>query len=347
MSIIKDLNLQEVSKNLLHRYIEKASDQLDRAFDGKLTDKEKAKNNASKKKIGDKRIPGLERAVAKHKLKEEIEQLDEAMMSDAVKKLAHHGYKKFGGTDRVDHRTNLSHFHHAEHGHLICLDHTDGGRVKSASALRCTNSKTGEMHHEWGQEHSHVEHALSELGHKSYVGFKEEVEQVDEISKNTLANYVYKAGHKMAAHAADHALAKDNLYRAKRDGKETAAKYAGQNMRDAYAKHEKRAKGFYKAIDKLAKEEVEPIEEISDELKSRYINKAIQDKHRNAVKYDKQGNGEIVDVDRFKKRSKGINMAAKSKLREELEAIFEEGNILHKKGRPKKNRHEDGKIVND
>lgn len=111
-----------------------------------------------------------------HYCVEEVEVLSEANVNQAAEKLAKHGYKKFGTSDRVDHKQILSHYHNEKTGHLICVDHREHGKINSVSTLKCTNTKTGEMEKKWGKEHPHVEHALQELGHKSYIGFHEEKE---------------------------------------------------------------------------------------------------------------------------------------------------------------------------
>jgi hypothetical protein len=73
--------IDELSKNTLVSYLTKASDQFDRAGENKLTPQEAAKNRMAKKKIGDRRIPGMERAVGKlataESVAEESEELHE------------------------------------------------------------------------------------------------------------------------------------------------------------------------------------------------------------------------------------------------------------------------------
>lgn len=88
---------------------------------------------------------------------------------------------------------------------------------------------------------------------------KEEVEQIDEISKKTLGSYVKKAASDMASNA--YALgARDPL---KKPG--------------SWEKAFKRKAGIEKASDKLTKEEVEQIDEISKDLAKSYYRKASRD----------------------------------------------------------------------
>jgi hypothetical protein len=87
---------------------------------------------------------------------------------------------------------------------------------------------------------------------------KEEVEQVDEISKKTLGSYVKKASDDMANNA--YALgARDPL-----------------KPKGSWNKAIKRGKGIAKATDKLTKEEAEQIDEISKEKAADYHAKSVQ-----------------------------------------------------------------------
>jgi hypothetical protein len=93
---------------------------------------------------------------------------------------------------------------------------------------------------------------------KKYGHMKEEVEQIDEISKTTLGSYVKRAS--------QDAVTKAMKYASKRDesGKESGT----------LKKISDRESGIRKATDRLTKEEVEAITELSSETLDRYKEKA-------------------------------------------------------------------------
>src|SRR5205809_1007749 len=151
--------------------------------------------------------------------------------------------------------------------------------------------------------------------------------QLDELSRKTLASYTDKAAHKLAAATADHALAVDARDRAKAKGNKKAAKYAGQNMTTAFKQHYKRTKGIYAATERLAKEEVEQVDEISKETLASYVHKAND-------QFDRAMDGKLTPAEAAKnkaskkkigdKRIPGIELAVKKyHAKEEVEQIDE------------------------
>ncbi len=137
---------------------------------------------------------------------------------------------------------------------------------------------------------------------------KEDVEQIDEISKKLQASYLHGASTNLAdvSHA-------EGMSGVRGDHKEVA-KYRHKELR--------RRKGIAMVADKLAKEEVEPINEISSKTKLAYIKKAVFD-----LGVTSQGHGAVMaspgsyrnpyvtgktELKRMQKREKGINRAAKS-----------------------------------
>jgi hypothetical protein len=90
---------------------------------------------------------------------------------------------------------------------------------------------------------------------------QESVEQIDELKKSTLASYVKKASHDVAAKgAATRQFANDS--EAARKGEDYSEARKKMKMADkTFAKSWKRREGMAKAVDKLAKEEVEHIDE--------------------------------------------------------------------------------------
>jgi hypothetical protein len=121
---------------------------------------------------------------------------------------------------------------------------------------------------------------------------KEEAEGLDEISKKTLGSYVKKASDRVAQNKADYTsahsgeLSKQGTFKDRLD-------YKKQLSRDTA----KRKAGVDKAIDRLTKEEVEELDEISRDTARSYIRKAMAHKTT----------GETPKKD----RSAGVNLAGK------------------------------------
>jgi hypothetical protein len=95
---------------------------------------------------------------------------------------------------------------------------------------------------------------------------KEEIEQIDELSKKTLGSYVKKA----STDAAKREVRIDRAMDA------SGSNYNEPSMQKALNKNAKRFAGISKAADKLAKEETEQIDEISKQTLASYIPKAAQ-----------------------------------------------------------------------
>jgi hypothetical protein len=148
-------------------------------------------------------------------VKEDLEQIDEgAYEKSEENKRSADAAKKQG--DMFAH-----HLHMADHHENLSQWHSSKGRHGEA-----------DKHAEKAEEHQ-------DLAMKHKVK-KEEVEQIDELKKSTLASYAKKATNSMDTHAY-------HAYRHQDDGD--------------YDKKEKRKQGISKAVDRLAKEEVEQIDE--------------------------------------------------------------------------------------
>jgi hypothetical protein len=80
----EEVQIDELSKKTMVSYVSKANDQIDRAGEGQLTPAEAAKNKASKKKIGDKRIPGTELAVNKYYGRTKVAATEEAQIYEKL-----------------------------------------------------------------------------------------------------------------------------------------------------------------------------------------------------------------------------------------------------------------------
>jgi len=155
----------------------------------------------------------------------------------------------------------------------------------------------------------------------------EEVEQIDELKKSTLASYAKKASHDARIKMA---TGKD-FERISRTSKKPAYKASAQDWENKYKSDARRREaGVNRAIDKLAKEEVEPIEELKKETLKSYADKSIKD----AETRRKQGNAyeKLVPSDSdyaksfYKKSAKRLVGASKAMSRlakEEVEQVDE------------------------
>ena len=123
---------------------------------------------------------------------------------------------------------------------------------------------------------------------------QEEVEQIDELSKGTLGRYIKKAH--FAGGMADfrHGMKHDK----RGDSKEKTAL--------AKTSH-KREKGINKAVDRLTKEEVEQIHEISKETAGKYLT-APQGKGANKYKTG-EGTSKYPDVETMGKHATNVHRA--------------------------------------
>ena len=153
---------------------------------------------------------------------------------------------------------------------------------------------------------------------KTYKGYSEDVEQLDELSKRTLARYAKKATSSMKM-------------------KQMAATHLRDKHRDASDKHQSgvfnRETGIKRAIDKLAgkyyHEDVEQIDEISRDLADRYVSKVTQQQ------VQKQGMQPNMYDKLPKNRQQGVSNAlkrtlVKSPVKEETveEQLYKQGRFV-------------------
>lgn len=136
-------------------------------------------------------------------------------------------------------------------------------------------------------------------------GMREEVEQIDEISKKTLGSYIKKAASDVANKAAEH-----DVTMATHSGPEARKHRMGlrKNIR-------KREAGMSKALDRLTKEEVEQLDELSPNTLHSYIKKAAGNMAGNAAVAAAQASSSMKksspDVKRkIKNRMQGISGAS-------------------------------------
>lgn len=183
---------------------------------------------------------------------------------------------------------------------------------------------------------------------------KEEVEQIDELSKGTLASYITKASRQSSAlHSLGkefdndkHMYAKKALNAKTPKTKEKAKadmETSGRLAKTFTRKAQNRTAGISRAAVKLAKEEVEQIDELSKKTLSSYVGKAYWDQGKRtsnasqvygyvAGKYGRKATrGEIHDtlgakeVRRDKTRDTGVERALSRLAKEEVQQIDEVG----------------------
>lgn len=159
----------------------------------------------------------------------------------------------------------------------------------------------------------------------------EEVEQVDEISKATLGSYVKKAS---GAEQPKNVMSPKNVPLTKiaaYQGDSETGHFGKRFNQHTYDKAERlrknRETGIKRAVDKLTKEEVEQVDEISKAMAGRYVKKAAASidltAWRQGYKEAGAGNPSKQLEKKLSKRHKGIETAVKKLTREESENLDE------------------------
>ncbi len=151
---------------------------------------------------------------------------------------------------------------------------------------------------------SHVSHA------KDAPYLKEEVEQIDELSKKTLGSYIRKASDNAASHAIKYGekraqsdemdrLMNRHMSYDDKDKVRKIMKTTRDDVEEPRYKAAKRLHGITKATDRLTKEEVEQIDELSKKTLGSYIKKASDDATRNSGLSSKHLQKSVNTDDRF------------------------------------------------
>jgi len=159
----------------------------------------------------------------------------------------------------------------------------------------------------------------------------EEVEQVDEISKTTLGSYVKKAS---GAEQPKNVMSPKNVPLTKiaaYQGDSETGHFGKRFNQHTYDKAERlrknRETGIKRAVDKLTKEEVEQVDEISKAMAGRYVKKAAASidltAWRQGYKEAGAGNPSKQLEKKLSKRHKGIETAVKKLTKEESENLDE------------------------
>jgi hypothetical protein len=150
--------------------------------------------------------------------------------------------------------------------------------------------------------------AFKKVTHGAKVMAKEESEQIDELSKDTMGRYINKA--------------KDSIDTASyRQGTREAL---GISSKALEKKLTKRHKGIETAVKKLTKEESEQIDELSKDTMGRYINKAATKMGSQGVTAGLKIAADEKSSKNFKdmgKREKGIKLAVSKLTKEEQDFV--------------------------
>lgn len=166
------------------------------------------------------------------------------------------------------------------------------------------------------------------------VTMAEEVEQLDELSKSTLASYAKKASHDIRDKTRKSEIAGGMSGHSSVDPeiKRKAVAASDQLNRKAV----KRVQGVTKAINRLAEEEVEQLDELSKKTLGSYIKSAGFDSATRAMAYGAETGGEEGKKTNFKqmiKREKGVRKAVDRLTKEESdieEAMISYGDFMDK-----------------
>ena len=164
----------------------------------------------------------------KQEFGEEVEEFDEELTADQIKK-----HKELAAKHRE-------------------LAKSSGGE-KRVAHQRAANLHVGATKNTWYKKGSTDAHKASKK-----LGVSEEVEELDELSKSTLASYAKKATHDSRI---KHGIGKD-FERIKNSSRKPEYKQGAKEWEDKYKSDARRREaGANKAIDRLAKEELELDEE--------------------------------------------------------------------------------------
>lgn len=134
-----------------------------------------------------------------------------------------------------------------------------GAAIKKAEASRQRALKKAASMVKKGFSHEAAakNHDVSVADLKKHLG--EDAEQIDELSKATLGSYIKKAGGTSLDSAGAH-----------------MADYGANKNQKSFKKGINRAKGVMKAADRLTKEEVEQIDEISKSTLGSYVKESVE-----------------------------------------------------------------------
>ena len=280
-SMKESVELDEISRDLARRYIRKVADKTNT---GELSTKQVMKRKPGVTLAGKKAYPGVagEPRVRATESVEQIDEISKNLLRKVSGKMLRRGLGDDPKADKHMKSANLAsaklYPDQYKNSPLKAkvpatesveqIDELDkktlGSYIKKASTNQIGNTakvlagkndpETERARKRMGQRMSGIAKATDKLT-------KEEAEQIDELKKSTLGSYIKKS-------AAERGHA----------GIEAGAGASGsKDQKDAMSTMKKRLKGIKMATDRLTKEEVEQIDELSKKTLGSYVKKAKDD----------------------------------------------------------------------
>jgi predicted transcriptional regulator len=197
--------------------------------------------------------------------------------------------------------------------------------------------KVGERKDKYGNTIKNAAKHLAKKAMNAQTQKNEEVEVIDELSKKTMGSYVKKAS---GAEQPKNVMSPKNVPLTKiaaYQGDSETGHFGKRFNQGTYDKAERlrknRETGIKRAVDKITKEEVEQVDEISKATMGRYINKAKDSIDMTSYRSGIKDGTAISSSTPYKsnnplekkltKRHKGISMAVKKLTKEESENLDE------------------------
>ena len=227
----------------------------------------------------------------KQAMGEEVEEFDEELTADQIKK-----HKELAAKHRE-------------------LAKSSGGE-KRVAHQRAANLHVGATKNTWYKKGSTDAHKASKK-----LGVSEEVEELDELSKSTLASYAKKATHDSRI---KHGIGKD-FERIKNSSRKPEYKQGAKEWEDKYKSDARRREaGANKAIDRLAKEELE-LDELKKSTLASYVKKRVKQLPKIEVGYQMApSDRDARMVKKYQSKvNKGIGRAVDRLAKEEFEELDE------------------------
>jgi hypothetical protein len=247
--------------------------------------------------------------------------------------------KKFGLSDSLVNAVN-----EALKGDQHKIDANKNGKIDANDFKKLRGEETPGK----GEKHNYKHDMMkSEVADGNKANFKqnmkEEAEQIDELSKATMGSYIKKASHDVATKSAATGRYADRANTVKDQMKKGDYSNYQQGKKDdatadkMFGKSWKRRAGIAKAVDKMTKEEVEQVDELSKATLGSYVTKASDKAATHtgaAAHYGSGGTGNnpakmAVHQAIATKRKAGIQKAVDKLTKEEVEQVNETVETTH------------------
>lgn len=281
-------------------------------------EKQSTKNGGARGRGKAANLSDVARRKSEKLAKEEVEDIEEAAYTDVA-------------AVRAKYKENESDNRHTENAELLAKhfgSKSDQNKVAKAKAYRDRNR--GYRGDAEGRMHSNL---ANEVHSKLYHHIKEEVEELDELSKGTLKSYVGKA---VQSHGSNRVIANMAWDKSEEPG-DLLDKLGHKSLKDS----KKRSIGIAKAVDKLTKEEVEEfmqteaydqLDEVDKKTLGNYIAKAHDQlrlhSYQLGSRYAKDFGAAADHEDEYKRkennRTQGIKTAVKKLTKEDNMLTYSE-----------------------